>query len=59
MKEHEFTGAKASLLAWVLCGWPRYLLDRFVLGNPRPRIFKLLDLKSDEVILDAGAGSGY
>jgi ubiquinone/menaquinone biosynthesis C-methylase UbiE len=35
------------------------LLDRFILGNPRPRIFELLDLKSDEVILDAGAGSGY
>jgi ubiquinone/menaquinone biosynthesis C-methylase UbiE len=59
MKEHELTGVQASLLAWILRGWPRYLLDRFVLGNPNPRIFELLDLKSDEVILDAGAGSGY
>jgi ubiquinone/menaquinone biosynthesis C-methylase UbiE len=59
MKEHEFTGLKAHILAWVLSGWPRHLLDRFIFGNPRPRIFELLSIKGDEIILDAGAGSGF
>lgn len=28
-------------------------------GNPRPRIFEFLSIKGDEIILDAGAGSGF
>ncbi len=41
-----------------LSGWTRWLTEILFHGNPRPRLYELLALKGDEVLVDAGSGSG-
>jgi len=59
IEKNKFTGRKARSFSWESSGLLRRFADRFLVGDSLPRILRFLDLKGDEVILDAGAGAGY
>lgn len=59
MKENEFSGITGSVSAWMMSGWRRKVLERISFGNPLPLVFRILNLKGNEVIVDSGCGSGF
>ncbi len=56
--EVEYRGLSGRFKAWLLGSWPRRLKE-WLKGNPRPRFYEILGLEGDEVVLDAGCGSGF
>lgn len=55
----EWTGITGRIGAWYLASPLRRLAELLVLGNLRTRTLQLLDLGGNEVIVDAGCGSGF
>lgn len=55
----EFSGISGKISAWMMTSWRRQLFERFVFGNPLPKVFDLLNLKGNEVIIDSGCGPGF
>lgn len=55
----EWIGLKGRIGAWYLASRLRRLSEILVLGNLRPRFLEVLNLRGDEVVLDAGSGSGF
>ncbi|MBI2220322.1 MAG: methyltransferase domain-containing protein [Acidobacteria bacterium] len=55
----EWTGFTGRLGAWYLASRYRRLAELLVLGNLRPRLLRALDLRGDELVVDAGCGSGF
>lgn len=58
MTKPEFSGFKGRFFAWFLTSPLRRILDH-KMGKPDERFLELLELKGDEVVVDAGCGSGY
>lgn len=58
-QNNEFSGVTGKISAWMMSGWPRKILERIAFGNPLPLVFKILNLKGDEVVVDSGCGSGF
>lgn len=55
----EWTGIKGRIGAWYLASRLRRLSEVLVLGNLRPRFLEAVKLRGDEVVVDAGSGSGF
>lgn len=55
----EWTGIKGRIGAWYLASRLRRLSEILVLGNLRPRFLEAVRLRGDEVVVDAGSGSGF
>lgn len=58
-QENEFSGITGKISAWMMSGWRRKILEQVSMGNPLPLVFKILNLRGDEVIVDSGCGSGF
>ena len=54
----EFSGLKGRFFAWFLTSPLRRVLE-WRMGKPDQRILELLALRGDELVLDAGCGSGF
>jgi len=54
----EFSGLKGRFFAWFLTSPLRHVLE-WRMGAPESRLLELLALEGDEVVVDAGCGSGF
>lgn len=55
----EWTGITGRIGSWYLASRFRRLAELLILGNLRTRFLDVLDLRGDEVVVDAGGGSGF